>query len=57
MAKLSSRGEGLLTEAVHEEHGGEPTLSRIQELLEIQRFQFLKTEASNISEWPFQPVH
>jgi hypothetical protein len=55
MTKLSSRGKGLLTEAVYEEHGGEPSLSRIQELLEIQMFQLLKTEASNISEWPFQP--
>lgn len=54
-AKLSSIGKGLLTEAVYEEHGGEPSLSRIQELLEIQRFQLLKTEAWNISEWPFEP--
>ncbi len=55
MTKLSSKGKGLLTEAVYEEHGGEPSLSRIQELLEIQRFQLLKTEASNVSGWPFEP--
>ena len=38
-----ARSEGLLF------------LSRIQRLLEIQRFQLLKIEASNISEWPFEP--
>jgi len=53
--KLSSSGNGLLSKAAYEDHGGEPSLSRIQELLEIQRFQLLRTEASNISEWPFEP--
>ena len=37
------------------ESEGDPSLSRIQGLLEIQRFQLLKIEASNISEWPFEP--
>ena len=53
--KLSSTGRGLLTEATYEEHRVEPSLSRIQELLEIQRYQLLKTEASNIPGWPFEP--
>jgi hypothetical protein len=51
--KLSSRGKEL--EAVFGNHPSEPSLSRIQELLEIQRFHLLNTEASNISEWPFEP--
>ena len=55
LAKLSSRRKGLLAEAVYDEHEGGPSLSRIQELLEIQRVQLLKTEASNISVWPFEP--
>jgi hypothetical protein len=53
--KLSTRERGFTTEAAYDPHGGEPSLSRIQELLEFQRFQLLKTEALNISGWPFEP--
>ena len=51
--KLSSRSDDL--EAAFGNDSSEPSLSRIQEILEIQRFQLLNTEASNISDWPFEP--
>jgi hypothetical protein len=53
--RLSLKGKEFPREAMYGESEGEPSLSRIQGLLEIQRFQLLKIEASNISEWPFEP--
>jgi hypothetical protein len=53
--RLSLKGEEFPRELMREESGGEPSLSRIQGLLEVQRFQLLKIEASNISEWPYEP--
>jgi hypothetical protein len=53
--RLSLKGKELPREAMYDESEGEPSLSRIQGLLEIQRFQLLKVEASNISEWPYEP--
>jgi len=53
--RLSLKGEEFPRELMREESGGEPSLSRIQELLEIQRLQLLNIEASNISEWPYEP--
>jgi hypothetical protein len=53
--RLSLKGKEFPREVMYGESEGEPSLSRIQGLLEIQRFQLLKIEASNISEWPFEP--
>ncbi|MGD0638123.1 MAG: hypothetical protein ABSA72_08815 [Nitrososphaerales archaeon] len=53
--RLSLKGAEFPRESMSDERGGEPSLSRIQELLEIQRLQLLNIEASNISEWPYEP--
>jgi hypothetical protein len=53
--RLSLKGKEFPREVMYGESKGDPSLSRIQGLLEIQRFQLLKIEASNISEWPFEP--
>jgi hypothetical protein len=34
--------------------GDRQPLSKIEELIELQRFQALRAEASRISEWPFE---
>jgi hypothetical protein len=53
--RLSLKGKEFPREVMYDESEGEPSLSRIQGLLEIQRFQLLTIEAANISEWPFEP--
>jgi hypothetical protein len=53
--ELTVKGKEFSREVMYDDSEGEPSLSRIQGLLEIQRFQLLKIEASNISDWPFEP--
>jgi hypothetical protein len=51
---LSSRSKELLTTVKNEGTGNGKSLSEIEELVELQRFQVLRAEASRISEWPFE---
>jgi len=51
---LSSRSKELLMTVKNQGTGNQQSLSKIEELVELQRFQALRAEASRISEWPFE---
>jgi hypothetical protein len=53
-AKLGSRSKELLMAIEKQGSGSQHPLTKIEELVELQRFQALRAEASSISEWPFE---
>jgi hypothetical protein len=53
-ARLSSRNKDLLMPSENRGSGNQQSLAKIEDLVELHRFQALRAEASRISTWPFE---
>lgn len=53
-AALSLKSKQVLMEGKNQGTENQQAVSKIEELMELERFQLLRVEASLISEWPFE---